>query len=46
MTKDKYSLWVGGGEINDYPLNLEDVKTLEEEYINKGYLDVVTEVLR
>lgn len=44
--KSKYSLWVGGIEINDYPLNLQEVKELEKEYNKKGYLDVTIEVLK
>ena len=39
-----YNLWVGGGEVNEYPLTKEDVLRLEEEYISNGYLDVVIEV--
>jgi len=39
-----YNLWVGGGEVNEYPLNREEVLRLEEEYISNGYLDVVIEV--
>lgn len=38
--KQKYSLWVGGVEVNDHLLTLEEVKKLEKEYTLKGYLDV------
>jgi len=41
----KYTLWVGGGEVNNHLLTLEEVKALEEEYISKGYLDVVIEIV-
>jgi hypothetical protein len=40
-----YTLWVGGGEVNDHLLTLEEVKILEEEYISRGYLDVVIEIV-
>lgn len=37
-----YTVWVGGTEVCDeYLDNLEDAKHLADEYINKGYDDVV-----
>ena len=37
----KYTVWVGGTEVNDYYLNnLEDAKLLAEEYRDEGYADV------
>ena len=39
----EYTVWVGGGEVNDYWLNYEDAKGLYDEYTNQGYGDVVME---
>lgn len=35
-----YSVWVGGGEINDYLLTWSDAHELATEYRNAGYDDV------
>ena len=43
--EQKYSLWVGGVEVNDYELNKEQVLKLEREYITAGYIDIAIEVL-
>ena len=37
----KYTVWVGGTEVNDYLLTKEDAKKLAEEYKKDGYDDVV-----
>ena len=39
----KYTVWCGGVEVNDYYLTLSEAKKLEQEYIGKGYNDVVVE---
>ena len=38
-----YSVWVGGGEINDSYLTNAEAKLLAEEWRAKGYDDVVIE---
>jgi len=38
---DKYSVYVGGCEINDYYLTKSEAIELQEEYINDGYCDVI-----
>jgi len=43
MTDESYSVWVGGGEINGYPLTLDKAEELAYEWRNKGYDDVVIE---
>ncbi len=35
-----YSVWVGGGEINDYYLGWNEASELAQYYKNKGYDDV------
>ena len=35
-----YSVWVGGGELNDYYLTLKEAQILKEEYLVDGYTDV------
>lgn len=37
----KYSVWVGGIEVNDYLLTKIEAELLAAEYINQGYDDVV-----
>lgn len=39
----RYSVWVGGIEVNDYLLNLEDALRLAEHYRKEGYDDIVIE---
>ena len=38
---EKYSVWVGGGEVNAEYLTLNEAKTLAEFYKTDGYSDVV-----
>lgn len=40
---NKYSVWVGGVEVNDYYLNLEQAENLADEYIVDDHDDVVIE---
>ena len=40
---DIYTVWVGGGEINDYPLSLEDAQAVALDYKEQGYDDVHVE---
>jgi len=35
-----YSVFVGGGEVNDYYLTKAKARELAEEYIKEGYTDV------
>ena len=35
-----WSVWVGGGEVNDYPLTRIQAERLAQEYKNDGYDDV------
>ena len=36
----KYSVWVGGTEVNDYLLTLDDAVELAHEFSVRGYGDV------
>jgi len=38
-----YTVWVGGIEINDYYLTIEQAKNLEQIYIAQGYEDTTIE---
>ena len=38
-----YTVWVGGGEINDYYLTLEEATNLAEYWKNLGYDEVQIE---
>ena len=40
---EKFTVWVGGVEVNDYYLTEEEAENLAEEYRNDGYDDVVIE---
>jgi hypothetical protein len=42
----KYTVWVGGVEVNDYLLTKDDAETLANEYKNENYDDVVIEKVR
>lgn len=37
----KYSVWVGGIEVNDFYLSKKDAEKLKKEYEQDGYDDVV-----
>ena len=39
-TERNYSVWVGGTEVNDYLLTLDDAVELAHEYSVRGYSDV------
>lgn len=41
----KYTVWVGGVEVNDFYLTKEAAATIAEEYSNDGYDDVVIEMI-
>ena len=43
MTTSFYSVWVGGGEVNDYPLTHTQAQELADHYRNQGYEDVAVE---
>ena len=43
LTTNEYTVWVGGGEVNDEYLTYENAKVLYDEYTNQGYDDVVIE---
>ena len=38
-----YTVWVGGGEVNDYLLTKEEAEELAQEYIDDDYDDVIIE---
>ena len=40
---DKYSVWVGGVEVNDFYLSFDEAKLLASQYSDEGYDDVKIE---
>lgn len=46
MTKQQYSVWVGGVEVNDYYLTQEMADAIAELFNAEGYNDVVVEVAK
>lgn len=44
MQKYFYSVWVGGVEVNDFPLTMGKALRLAQEYIDDGYDDVEMEI--
>lgn len=40
MGEAEYSVWVGGGEVNDHLLTLMEAGELAEQYTKEGYTDV------
>jgi len=43
MNEDRYTVWVGGSEVNNYHLTLIEAEELADEYIEDGYDDVQIE---
>ena len=41
-----YSVWVGGGEVNDYYLTWKEALNCRKEYIDLGYDDVKIQLER
>ena len=39
----RFTVWVGGFEVNDYYLTKEDAEDLKAEYVEKGYDDAIIE---
>ena len=39
----KFTVWVGGSEVNDYLLTLQEAEDLAKEYEMDGYDDVIIE---
>jgi len=37
----KHTVWVGGGEVNDYYLSETEAHTLASSYLTQGYDDVI-----
>lgn len=42
-TDKKYTVWCGGGEINNYYMTIEEANILAIELTNEGYDDVFIE---
>ena len=43
---EHYTVWVGGGEVNDYYLTLDEAQTIARQYLNNGYDDVIIELVQ
>jgi hypothetical protein len=39
MNTKTWTIWVGGGEINDYPVTLERAQQIAEYWLSQGYDD-------
>ena len=46
MIEDKWTVWVGGTEVNDYALTYEQAQELSEQYRLWGYDDVEVDEYR
>lgn len=42
----EYTVWVGGGEVNDFLLTKEKADKLAQTYIDDDYDDVVVEKIK
>ena len=43
----KYTVWVGGTEVNDYYFNsIHEARLLARQYISEGYTDVCIEAFK
>ena len=38
-----YSVWVGGGEVNDYYIDRDEAERIAERWRDRGYDDVVVD---
>jgi hypothetical protein len=38
---DTYTVWVGGIEVNDHYLTIEQAQNLEQIYTSQGYDDII-----
>jgi hypothetical protein len=38
---NRWSVWVGGGEVNDYLVTYNEAKLIANNYLDKNYDDVV-----
>ena len=45
MEKKEYTVWVGGGEVNDSYLTLLEAQKLAFTYVKDGFDDVVIEFI-
>jgi hypothetical protein len=43
VKNNKYTVWVGGTEVNDYYLTKQQAENLAFEYEQQGYDDVIVE---
>jgi len=41
MNNNRYSVYVGGIEVNDFYLTLDEAKRLKKEYDDDGYDDAI-----
>jgi hypothetical protein len=41
-----WTVWVGGGEVNDYYLSETQAKDIAQAWIDKGYDEVVVEEIK
>jgi hypothetical protein len=39
----RYTVWVGGGEVTDYYVDLETAKRIANHWLSEGYDDVSVE---
>tara|TARA_R110002073_G_scaffold53719_5_gene138364 strand:+ start:459 stop:746 length:288 start_codon:yes stop_codon:yes gene_type:complete len=40
IIKSVYTVWVGGGEVNDNYVNLSEAEDIKQTYLSEGYNDV------
>jgi hypothetical protein len=38
---NRWSVWVGGGEVNDYLVTMNEAKLIANNYLDENYDDVV-----
>ena len=43
---DKYTVWVGGTEVNDSLLEYDDAMEIADSYKKKGHTDVIVECVK
>jgi hypothetical protein len=43
MEEKTWTVWVGGVEVNDQYLTLEEAENLRDEYLDEDYEDVILE---
>jgi hypothetical protein len=46
FSNGKWTVWIGGAEVNDYPVGLQEAQNLANQFISDGYQDTYLEQVK